>query len=260
MIDDQPTAPPIFVLDGVAKRYGALEALAPLSLTIAPGERVAVMGPSGSGKTTLLHLLAAIERPDAGRLTIGGRLAERLRPGRELAGLVGILPQGFDLVPSLAVVHNVLAGRLGEWGLARSLVSLVTPREAEQARVALARVGLPEKLYERTDRLSGGERQRVALARLLVQRPRVILADEPVSSVDPARAEDLLATMASLAAEDGQTLVASMHAVPLALRFFERVVALRRGRLVFDHPTAAITPAEIAALYELDDEGRRGTA
>ena len=250
----------MFALEGVAKRYGPLEALAPLTLTIAPGERVALMGPSGGGKTTLLNLLAAAFPPDAGRLSIAGRPAEGLRPGRELARLVGIMPQGFDLVPSLAVVHNVLAGRLGEWGFARSLASLVVPRERELARTALARVGIPEKLYERTERLSGGEQQRVALARLLLQRPRAILADEPVSAVDPARAEALLALLVGIVAEEGTTLVASMHGVPLALRHFSRVVALRRGRLVFDRPSAAVTPEEIEALYALEDAGTRGVA
>jgi phosphonate transport system ATP-binding protein len=166
------------------------------------------------------------------------------------------MPQGFDLVPSLAVVHNVLAGRLGAWSLGRSLVSLVVPREVALARAALDRVGIAEKLYVRTSRLSGGEQQRVALARLLVQEPRVILADEPVSSVDPARAEDLLAMLVDIAGEEGRTLVASMHAVPLALRYFSRVVALRAGRVIFDRPTASVTTLDLDALYALEARTR----
>jgi phosphonate transport system ATP-binding protein len=251
----RPAGDPLFLLDGAGKRYGGTEALAPLSLAIAPGEKVALMGPSGGGKSTLLRLLAATDRPSCGRVLLAGTPTERLRPGKELARLVGVMPQGFDLVPSLAVVHNVLAGRLGEWGLLRSAVSLVAPREVERASAALRRVGIEEKLWERASRLSGGEQQRVALARLLVQRPRAILADEPVSAVDPARAEDLLAMLSGIVGESGQTLVASMHAVPLALRFFDRVVALRRGRLLFDLPATAVDPSRLDALYALAPEG-----
>lgn len=247
----------MFLLEGAAKSYGELVALAPLSLAIETGERVALMGPSGSGKTTLLHLLAAAIRPDGGRIAIAGRPSATLHPGQELARLVGVMPQGFDLVPSLAVAHNVLAGRLGEWSFARSLVSLVFPRDLERARAALERVGIGDKLYERTSRLSGGEQQRVALARLLVQQPRAILADEPVSSVDPARAEDLLGMLVGIAAEEGRTLVASMHAVPLALRYFSRVIALRSGRLVFDRSTTDVTAADFDALYALAPGGDR---
>jgi len=249
---------PLVLLDGAGKRYGATEALVPLSLAIGSGETVAVMGPSGSGKSTLLGLLSAALRPDAGRVLLAGQPTERLRPGKELSRLVGVMPQSFDLVPSLAVVHNVLAGRLGEWGLLRSAASLAAPREIERAREALRRVGIEEKLWERASRLSGGEQQRVALARLLLQRPRAILADEPVSAVDPARAEDLLAMLTGIVAETGQTLVASMHAVPLALRFFDRVVALRRGRLLFDLPSREVDPARLEALYALEagDRGR----
>jgi len=241
----------MFVLDDAAKHYGSLVALASLSLEIDSGERVALMGPSGSGKTTLLNLLSAVQRPDTGTVRVDGQLTTALRPGPTLAQLVGVMPQSYDLVPSLAVVHNVLAGRLGVWSLGRSLASLVVPREVDQARAALERVGIAEKLYERTSRLSGGEQQRVALARLLVQQPRAILADEPVSSVDPARAEDLLAMLVAIAGEGGRTLVASMHAVPLALRYFSRVVALRAGRVVFDQPTASVTAADLDALYSL---------
>ena len=140
----------MFALDDATKRYGALEALAPLTLAIASGERVALMGPSGSGKTTLLNLLSAALHPDTGTVRIGGQLTTSLRPGPELAHLVGVMPQGFDLVPSLAVVHNVLAGRLGAWSLGRSLASLVVPREVALAEAALERVGIAEKLYVRT--------------------------------------------------------------------------------------------------------------
>ncbi|HYO30598.1 MAG TPA: ATP-binding cassette domain-containing protein [Thermomicrobiales bacterium] len=229
--------------------------MAPLSLAIEAGEKVALMGPSGSGKSTLLGLLSGAIRPDVGQVFLAGTPTTRLRSAKERARLVGVMPQSFDLVPSLAVVHNVLAGRLGEWGLVRSAVSLIAPRELDAAHAALRRVGVEDKLWERASNLSGGEQQRVALARLLLQRPRAILADEPVSAVDPARAEDLLEMLSGIVSESGQALVASMHAVPLALRFFDRVVALRAGRLLFDRPSSAVDPDHLVALYALEHAG-----
>ena len=246
---------PAFAIEGAARAYGDSVALAPLSLTIAPGETVAVVGPSGAGKTTLLHLLAGVIRPDEGAITIHGRPLAQLQPGRELARLVGVIHQQFDLVPSLTVTHNVLAGRLGEWSLWRSLASLVSPRERRRALAALEQVGIAAKAGERTSRLSGGEQQRVALARLLVQDPRVILADEPVSSVDPARAADLIELLVRITREGDRTLVASLHSVPLALRHFSRVLALREGRVAFDRPAADVRPEDLEALYELARDG-----
>ncbi len=244
----------MFVASGIEKCFGPTVALTPLHLEIAHGETIAVIGPSGSGKTTLLHLLAGVIPPDAGSVLIDGRSLAGLRPGRELARLVGVMHQQYDLVPSLTVIHNVLAGRLGEWSLLRSLVSLVSPRERETAFRALARVGIGEKLYARTAQLSGGEQQRVALARLLVQNPRAILADEPVSSVDPARAEAMIALLTGIAAENGTTLLASLHSVPLALRYFRRVIAIRHGVVLFDRRADEIDPALLETLYQVGDE------
>lgn len=243
----------MFELADAEKRFGSFTALSPVSLAIRQGERVALMGPSGSGKTTLLRMLAALHTPDAGVCRIGGKPIGELRPGLELSRLVGIMPQSLDLVLSLAVVHNVAAGRLGEWSFWRALWSLFSPRELNRVQEALARVGLLEKLYERTSTLSGGQQQRVALARLLVQSPRAILVDEPVASVDPARAEDLIALVNELATENGQTLVASLHSVPLAMNYFSRIIALRPGRIVFDLPAEEVTDEDLNALYSFEE-------
>jgi len=170
----------MFHLTGVGKRYPGTEALAPLWLEIGREERVAIVGPSGSGKTTLLHLLGGIIQPDTGEVFVNGKPMATLSPGRELADLVGMIHQQYDLVPRLSVVHNVLAGRLGYWSLWRSLLSLVSPQERHLAREALKTAGIENKISERTSRLSGGEQQRVAIARLLVQNPQAIIADEPV--------------------------------------------------------------------------------
>jgi phosphonate transport system ATP-binding protein len=239
-------------LEGVARRYPNGAGVHPLSLTIVPGETVALVGPSGAGKTTLLNLIAGIVPPDSGRVVLHGFPLDELAPGRELARLVGIVHQQFDLVPQLSVRANVLAGRLGEWGLARSLLSLVVPQDAGLAKQALARVGLLERWNERTSRLSGGEQQRVALARLLVQNPRIILADEPVASLDPARAEDLLALLTGITASEGKTLIASLHSIALARRFFGRIIALRNGVVQFDRPSSAVGDNDLGLVFALE--------
>ncbi|MEE9583387.1 MAG: ATP-binding cassette domain-containing protein [Dehalococcoidales bacterium] len=251
MMDSIDNSGSAFVLDAVTKAYPETVALAPLSLTIARGERIALVGPSGAGKTTLLNLLGGVTQPDQGRIWIHGQPLAGFKPGRELASLVGIIHQQFDLVPSLAVVHNVLAGRLGRWSLARSLVSLVSPRERYRALQALESVGIADKVYERTSRLSGGEQQRVAVARLLVQDPRIILADEPVASLDPARAQDMLGLLSDITTERGETLVASLHVVDLVRRCFSRVIGLRSGELQFDIPAGELTEEILERLYEI---------
>lgn len=242
---------------GLTKRYGQRTALAPLNLTVNSGESVAVVGPSGSGKTTLLHMLVGVLQADAGSVRIGGVALPSCR--RERARLVGVMHQQFDLVPGLAVIHNVLAGNLGRWGLPRALLSLLRPLDVAGATAALRRVGLADRLYERTGRLSGGEQQRVALARLLVQGPRVLLADEPVSSLDPVRAQALVELLVRMAAEDGHALIVSLHSVQLAVRHFDRIVALRDGQIVFDRPARDVTDAQLEMLYAQEAADAVGT-
>ena len=251
MMDSAHHRSPMFDLVGVAKSYPGVLALAPISLEIEPGERVAVLGPSGSGKTMLLHLMAAVIQPDQGTVLISGRLASEMSPGKELSTLVGVIHQQFDLVPQLAVVHNVLAGRLGQWSTIRSLFSLVSPRERHLAVEALGKLGISHKIYERTSRLSGGEQQRVAMARLLVQSPAAILADEPVASLDPARAEDLVRLLSDVVRESGTTLVASLHSVQLTRFHFSRAIGLRNGELQFDVPVGDLTDGMLEELYEI---------
>ena len=249
---DSPNRP-AFRAAGISKRYGDVVALAPLDIEIGAGETVAIVGPSGAGKTTLLYLLAGILEPSEGSIAIYGRPMRDVRSPGELARLVGVMHQHFDLVPSLGVVHNVLAGRLGDWSLLKSLVSLVSPQDLGLARTALERVGIGDKIRERTSRLSGGQQQRVALARLLVQNPKAILADEPVSALDPARAEDMVRMLIDVAGERERSLVVSLHAVPLALRYFQRIIAIRQGSVAFDRPAEAVSESSLTDLYTLDD-------
>ena len=241
-------------LDGVRKRYGGLAAVDGVSLAVAQGQTVALVGPSGAGKTTLLRLMAGSLAPDDGVVRLHGSDIGALAPGRKLAGLVGIVAQQYDLVPNLSALQNVLAGHLGSWSLWRSLLSLVAPRDKLLAMRALERVGVADQAYQRAGLLSGGEQQRVAIARVLVQDPAVVLADEPVASLDPARAADVLQLLTGIARENGKTLMASMHAVELAMGHFDRLVGVRDGTVRFDAAPSAVTEAMLANLYALDAE------
>jgi phosphonate transport system ATP-binding protein len=243
----------VFDLKEISKIYERKIAVSSLSLNIKKGEIVALIGPSGAGKTTLLNMLATVIKPEEGKLVIDGAPAEQYKNSKALAKKIGIIRQQFDLVGQLSVVHNVLAGRLSDWGFFKSLISLIFPQDKELAVKALERVGLSDKIYEKTSKLSGGEQQRVALARILVQMPEVILADEPVSSLDPARSEDILFMLTKLAREEGQTLVTSLHTVEYARKYFNRIIALRDGKLYFDLPVERITDDILEQLYDLKE-------
>ena len=222
-----------------------------VTLDIQAGERVAIIGPSGAGKTTLFRLLNATLRPTSGRLWFDDVEVESLsgRHLRQLRCRIGTVYQQHNLVPQLRVIHNVLAGRLGRWPLPKALFSLVSPQERDLALRALEQVGIPEKLYTRTAHLSGGQQQRVAIARALVQDSEVILADEPVSSVDPTLGRTIMELLLQLADTHKKTLVANLHAVSFALDLFPRVIGFRHGGVAFDLPPASISDAAMTGLY-----------
>lgn len=243
-------------LDALSARHpaaarGVSAALGPLDLRIALGEQVAVIGPSGAGKTTLLQVLACALRPASGQLRLDGRDPWTLsaRALRQLRGALFLAPQVPPLPPRQRVVTAVLAGRLPHIGLWHSLRSLFYPTGIAQADAALARFDLADKLFDRVDRLSGGERQRVGLARALVAQPRLLLVDEPLSALDPARAAQAMESLLAAARERGASLVCTMHDVPLALRHFPRILGLQGGAVAFDLPTAEVTPERLRALY-----------
>jgi len=226
-------------------------ALHPLTLQVARGERVAVIGPSGAGKTSLLRLASTSLRVSEGHLVILGRDPWQLdaKGLKALRARIGVVHQAPPIPPRLRVVTAVLAGRLGRWSTRRALASLWRPADAAGAQEALARLDLADRLYERCDRLSGGQLQRVGIARVLYQSPELILADEPVSALDPALADAALRELVAQSEQTGAALVASLHAVDLALRRFGRIVGLRDGRMLFDEPAAAVTPAMLVELY-----------
>ena len=151
----------------------------------------------------------------------------------------------------LSVIHNVNAGQLGRWSLMKSIVSLVRPLETETASRALAQVGIAEKIYERTDSLSGGQQQRVALARVLVQNPTAILADEPISNLDPERGREIMDLLRELCDTLNKTLVVTVHAIDFARTHFQRVIGLRHGSVLFDLPVNQLTQDKVDALYKI---------
>lgn len=241
-----------FALDAVGVIHpNGQRALSALSLAASAGERIAVIGPSGAGKTTLLRVLGAALRPAEGTVQTLGDAPWRLSAGalKALRGRIGTVHQSPPIAPRLRVVTAVLSGRLGQWSTLRALRSLLHPTDIEGAHAVLARLSLEERLFERCDRLSGGQLQRVGIARALYQRPDMLLADEPVSALDPTLADAALGELAAQSEATGATLVASLHAVDLALRWFPRIVGLRNGELAFDRPNAEVTPAMLEALY-----------
>lgn len=258
--DSSLPAGPVFVLRNVAKDFGSLPVLTDVDLRIDRGEHVALVGPSGAGKTTLIGLLNGTLSPTRGEVCILGQNLRRLSAGarRQIQREIGTIHQQFHLVNNLRVVHNVNAGHLGRWSFAKALVSMFWPLEAEAARRALEQVGIPEKLYEMTAHLSGGQQQRVALARALVQDPQVILADEPIASLDPERGRELMDLLRHLSREADKTLITSIHSMDFARSHFQRVIGLREGRIAFDRPAPDVTPAMLEALYRIERIGEAG--
>ncbi|MGI9084850.1 MAG: phosphonate ABC transporter ATP-binding protein [Aeromicrobium sp.] len=240
---------PVVRLAGAGRRFGPHEALADVDLTVHAGERVAILGASGAGKSTLLAMLNGSLPPTDGVVEVLGQDVAELSPARLRAvqRRIGTISQRLDLIDQVRVLHNVNAGRLGQWSTARALRSLVWPHSVGPVRAALDRVGMGWALHERTERLSGGERQRVAIARMLMQVPELVLADEPVSSLDPVRADEILRLIRAPAEE--ATLLVSLHQPELARRHCTRAVGLRGGRLVLDLPAEQLSDDLLDDLY-----------
>jgi phosphonate transport system ATP-binding protein len=226
-------------------------ALRGIDLNVGDGERVAIIGPSGAGKTSLLRLLATSLKPSAGQFQLLGAAPWSLsaRARQRLRARIGLVHQAPPLPPRQRVVTAVLAGKLGQWSLTRGLLSLLHPLDSPGAQAALARLDLADKLFQRCDQLSGGQLQRVGIARVLYQTPELILADEPVSAMDPVLADHTLGVLCADAGRRGVTLLASLHAVDLALAHFPRIVGVRDGRIAFDRPREAVSQADLDALY-----------
>jgi len=224
-------------------------ALAPVSLAFGTGAFTVLLGASGAGKSTLLRCLNGLVRPSRGRIIAAD--AGDIARGRALRAhrrRTGMIFQQHQLIGRVSVLGNVLTGRLGYHSWLRSLWPLPR-RERLAALAAIDRVGLIDYALRRADQLSGGQQQRVGIARALVQQPSLILADEPVASLDPATAERVLSLLARICREDGLTAIVSLHQLEFARGYADRIVALAHGEVVFDGPPSALDAAAVARIY-----------
>lgn len=221
---------------GLSKRFGTVAALSKVSLRVMPGEMVVVLGPSGSGKSTLFRCITGLATADEGEIYVAGRAMHKLS-GRALAEArrdIGVVFQQFNLIRRRSAIDNVLAGRLGTAPLWRVLARRFGQPDEALAVEALVAVGLERQAHQRADTLSGGQQQRVAIARALAQRSRVLLADEPVASLDPASAETVLELLQGLTRREGLAVLCTLHQPHLADRFADRILTMRDGRLAED--------------------------
>ena len=260
---------PALRIQQLSKRFaGGKLALDNINLEIRQGEMVALIGASGSGKSTLLRHVAGLtagESTPGSLIEVSGRCVQRegriQRDVRQIRSEVGFVFQQFNLVDRLPVIMNVLVGRLHDMPWWRSLTRWFTPQERALAIDALARVGIADCHAQRASTLSGGQQQRAAIARTLVQGAKVVLADEPIASLDPESSRKVMEILARINREDGSTVVVSLHQVDMAMRYCPRVVALHQGRVVYDGPSSELTPALLRGLYGMQaDEILNGSS
>jgi phosphonate transport system ATP-binding protein len=239
----------------ISKTYRATRALAEVSLDVRRGEMIALIGPSGSGKSTLLRAMAGLTAIDPGAgaldafgepLQEGGRVIRGVRAARRR---IGFIFQQFNLVGRLTLFTNVALGALGRIGFWSGLLGLWPPETRRSAMAALVRVGMADRAGQRANTLSGGQQQRAAIARTLVQQAEVILADEPVASLDPVSARRTMELLRDLNRSDGLTVLVTLHQVDYALRYCDRVIALRAGRIVYDGKAAALGRDTLVEVY-----------
>ena len=237
--------PPVLVARGLSRRFGATLALDAASLSVAPGEFVALLGESGSGKTTLFRCLARLSEPDSGSVVVAGRPVTGVggRALREARRGIGVVFQGFNLIGRRTALANVLTARLADTPFWRVATGSFRRSDRRDAFAALAAVGMAEKAHQRAATLSGGQRQRVAIARALCQNPSVVLADEPVASLDPDNADGVMILLRRLADERGLAVVCTLHQPDLAERFADRILRMRNGRIVGEERIRREAPA-----------------
>lgn len=254
-------------VSGLCKSFGTVRALREVSFTVRRGEMVALLGASGSGKSTLLRHLSGLHQADVGTrsdirvlgrsLQQGGTLARDVRATR---AQVAMIFQQFNLVERLPVMQNVLVGALHRQPLWRSVLRRLPSAELQRAYEALARVGMASCTWQRASTLSGGQQQRAAIARALVQGAQLILADEPIASLDPESSRRVMALLAELNRELGVTVLVSLHQVNVAIEYCPRAIALRQGEVVYDGPTQALSGARLRELYGSQSDELLGAA
>ena len=246
------TPNPLIVFDNVSKQFpNGHRALSNVNLTFRPGEFVVVVGLSGAGKSTLIRCVNRLVTPTHGRVLVGGDDMVNLSAGdlRRKRAEIGMIFQNYNLVRRASVLKNVLAGRLAYLPTWRTVLGLFPKEDSDLALQSLNRVGIVEKAYQRADTLSGGQQQRVAIARALTQKPHILLADEPVASLDPPTAHQVMRDLKTLAREENLLTLVNLHFVDMAMEYADRVVGLRAGEVVFDGPTSGMTEATFEQIY-----------
>jgi phosphonate transport system ATP-binding protein len=243
---------PVVSLDDVCKSFarGNIVAVKKVSFAVRRGEFLVVLGPSGAGKSTLMRCINHLAEPTSGRVFVNGReVTGAARELRKLRQGIGMVFQQFNLVPRLSVIMNVLAGRLSYRSAWRSLFYSFTREDRTIALEALEMVGLGHKAFQRADTLSGGEQQRVGIARALAQRPSVILADEPVASLDPKIARQVLGYLKDISQRLGISVICNLHQIDFAREYAQRIIGLARGEVIFDGRPEELTPEVIERIY-----------
>ena len=239
----------MITIRNLRKSYGSNHVLHGIDMDVKAGEFVVMLGLSGAGKSTLLRCMNGLNQPDSGTLQVGGIDLMQKHSRRELARHVAMVFQHHNLVQRLSVRKNVLTGRLGQVGTLASVLQLFKQSDIALADQCLQQVGLAHKTDERTEALSGGQMQRVGIARALAQQPQVILADEPVASLDPKTARSVLQYLRDATREMGIAVVCNLHQVDYAREFGDRVVGLAQGRMVFDGAPAELDEHALEAIY-----------
>lgn len=236
----------------VAKVYpNGVKGLKDINLTIADGEFVAIIGLSGAGKSTLLRSINRLVTTTAGEIIINGESITKANKKklREIRRNIGLISQSFNLVKRSTVQKNVLSGRLGYYSTWKSIFGLFTKADYEKTATALSQVGLSDKLHTRSDELSGGQQQRVLIARALVQQADIILADEPVASLDPVTSEKVMGDLKEINQNLNKTIIVNIHSVSLAKAYASRIIALKSGEIVFDDVAQKLTEQRLSEIY-----------
>ena len=245
---------PVLDVRHLGAAYGKRSILRDVSFTLNADDFVAVIGPSGAGKSTLIRCINRLVEPNAGEVRFLGDDLRQSRPRalRAARRRIGMIFQEFNLVDRLSVLDNVLTGRLGYTSTVRSLARLYARADIERALVLLERVGLSEHCHKRADRLSGGQRQRVGIARALIQEPRLLLIDEPTSSLDPKIAREVMGLIRQMAEEFQVPVLCNIHDVDLATRFCSRIIGLQDGVKRFEGRPDELSPAALRDIYAME--------
>jgi phosphonate transport system ATP-binding protein len=241
----------------LTKKYKEVTALSDVSLKVRAGEFVTVIGRSGAGKSTLLRCVNRLVEANAGTIEFDGMDVRALRSGdlRRLRTRIGMIFQHFNLVPGQTVLENVLHGRLGYKSTLAGVLGFYSAEEKEKAIEVLHRLGLENQLHKRCDQLSGGQKQRVGIARALIQEPRLILCDEPIASLDPGSAKKIMDQLYRISRDMNITILMNLHQVDVAIRYSDRIIGVREGKIVYDDEAGGLKKKVVAEIYgsEADD-------